>query len=449
MNASPTQPFLDGAAAWIVDGGSLAIRFLASVRDGAATIIDSSLEFGPRKISDKSDFLVRTSTLAAGQRTFPSVTRAKALEFIQLAIAGNIKFRDVALTLRNPESHAHYSESLQRDRWQGDLHLQIPGEAWPHALAGSELANEDNELRACEPPFDGMNELARWLSLTDTRTSLQRPAIAIRILMPVDVIFSTKVSQNHLHLLLIAHKKTDPKKIKVAVRAFPGDGLNTRRQVSSLVKWQAGSDGFKNGSATIKLDKAESVLVMLTYAGQLARRQWFIDPEKATNTRLLVLQTFDRELKQLRQVLLEATDAARFERAVCTLLFLLGFAPAPVLETQAPDLVIATPGGAIAIVECTTRIADFAAKVGKLVDRRQALVTQLEANGHAMRVIAFLVSSQPRAQVAVESDRLKALGVALLTREDIVEGLTRTRLPRDPDAVLANAAKQLAVELPN
>lgn len=450
MSTAVTAMFLEAASKWLVDGGSLNIRFLASVQPSVTAVIDAILGFGPRVITRSEDFIVRAGSLLAGQHTFPSLQRTRALDFVRGAIAGEINFGDVALRLRGPDAHSHYSELVQRDRWVGELHLQVPGEAVQHGTSPLDLLQEDDGLRTSSPPFDGIAELAQALGLTDTRLSHQRPAITMRIGMPVDFVFSTEaLSGDRLHVEFIAHQKCDFKAISVGVRAFPGKGLSTRRLINSLVKWRKVKDGFKTGALDVQLEQADSALLMLTYAGHTVRRQWFIDPEKATNARLVAVQTFDRDLKQLRQALLESTDSARFEQGVVALLFLLGFSATQVLETQAPDIVLVSPGGAIAIVECTTRIGDFAAKLGKLVDRRHLLVTQLQGSGHPVRVLAFLVTSQSRLQVAAEVSRLAALNVLLMTRESIANALSRTRVPGNPDVLLEEAARQVQAPVAN
>ncbi|WP_395054659.1 hypothetical protein [Polaromonas sp.] len=126
------------------------------------------------------------------------------------------------------------------------------------------------------------------------------------------------------------------------------------------------------------------------------------------------------------------------------MLFLLGFSPAVQVESQAPDLIVATAGGKLALVECTLKIADFQNKLGKLVDRRNALLTALEANGQAIDVSAFLVCALPRAQVAVDEARLNQLRVILLCKDDLVQAFTQLRSPRDADEMLSTAAAKLA-----
>jgi hypothetical protein len=438
-----TDSFISAAAAhWLVDGGSLQIRYLAVTYEGTPAILGATLNFGPRKIEKDNDFEIVIDDLRAGQRTFPTLTGERALKLFSEAVAGRINIARLEYKLLSPDPQSIYSETIQRDRWDGGLHMQIAGTAPAIQTTPGQLLLLDNSLREQSPPFDGMADLSQYLGLPDTRLSHQKPSIEIRIGMPVDLTLST-LAKDQLQLNLIAQKYADLKLLKLSVRAFPGAGLRAREHLTEKVKWGSSRKGFREGKLTISLAKADSALVLLTYAKQLVRRHWFVDPDKATNVRYVATQALDRDLKQLRSSLLETTDAARFERAVAALLYLLGFSPSSVLETQAPDLLVSSPSGALAIVECTTRISDFGAKSGKLVDRKHVLQAQLEASGHSIRVHAFLVTPQTRAQVSAEVERLQALGITLLCREEILEGLNRTRWPGNPDKMLEDSERRL------
>jgi hypothetical protein len=439
--------FRNAAADWTIDGGSLQIRFLASRHGASADIVDAELSVGPRAIGREMDFVVDAGELIGGVRSFPSISKAQALVIVDQAISGRIEVNSLELQLRGLEPQTAYSEMLQRDKWMGEVHLQLSGEAWPHQLSPMDRIREDNALRAGQPPFDGVVELAQAVRLSDTRLSHQRPSITIRVSTPVDLLLNNLVlSENRLQLSFIAHTKFDRKKFAVAARGHPGEAMSTRKQIARSVRWQASKQSFREGKLDVELKNSESAIVMVTYAGQLVRRQWVIDPDRATNTRLAAMHSFDKELKQLRQALFESTDSVKFEQGVAALLFLLGFAPSPVLETQAPDLLVTTPAGALAVVECTTRMADVGSKLGKLVDRRELLAAQLTASGNPRRIHAFLVSSQTRAQVAADIGRTALLNITLITREDILQGLTRTRWPLDPDKLLEDAAQRLAAQ---
>ena len=185
----------------------------------------------------------------------------------------------------------------------------------------------------------------------------------------------------------------------------------------------------------------------LMIEGLTVRRQWFIDPAKARNNRYLAVQHFDRDLRMVRAAVLESSDSVKFEHGVASLCFLLGFTPSVQLETDAPDLVVATPGGKLILVECTMRTSDIATKIGKLVDRRGSLSKHLAASGHPAEVNAVLVCRSPVDQLPAQATEAARNMVILLTNEDLLAAFDRVRSPVDPDEVLAGAAARLASQV--
>lgn len=344
-----------------------------------------------------------------------------------------------------PEGTEYFTETTQRDRWESDLHLLVPGTSKGSFPTPLDLAADDNELRGGQPVFDGINDLCLVLGLSDSRTTMQRPTIEIRVKAPLDLLWAdSRLAEGRATLSFIRHKSVRPPQVVVGARAFPGDKLNTRIQVGKRIEWdQSDKDNFVVGLLDLHLVNADSLLIMLTYGGHLVRRQWLVDPTRAPNVRFVAMQLFDKDLRQLRSSLLETTESRKFEDAVRALLFLYGFSPSPVLETQAPDILVESPHGSLALVECTTRLSDFQAKMGKLVDRREALQRHLQAIGISRKIHSILVSPQPGAQIAADRKRCAEFGVLLIGRESLEVGLTRSRLPSDPDSLLADAMQEL------
>jgi hypothetical protein len=170
------------------------------------------------------------------------------------------------------------------------------------------------------------------------------------------------------------------------------------------------------------------------------RRHWFLDVAKTRNDRLVVSQEFDKDLRMLKQAILEPVDQNRFETGIASLLFLLGFCPAVQVETNSPDLIVTTPAGKLVVLECTIKIADFNSKLGKLVDRRGIAAKALQRSHHNYEVHAVLVSAQPRDQIAVDEKELREQKVILLTKDDLTASFDRVRFPSDPDQLLNDAA---------
>lgn len=445
---SVKDQFLKASTEWVCDSFSLSIRYLAIKDQSGAKILDAVLNAGPLPLNKKFDFSIEAGSLVAGQKTFPSLTKAALEKKLIDAANGKIDANGLHLVLDANTPLDYYSEPSHQEKWFFDLHLLVQGNPL-QPLAFHESSELDQTLRCVEPPFDGLNDLSAWLQLSDPRANGRQPTVNIRIGPPVDVIFDgTSLSANRLQVLINVHPKFDVHRIGLAIREFPGEGIKTRKQVSSHISWKRVRDGRRPGRIDLSLTNADSVLTMLTVGGRIVRRQWFLDADKAINSRYVATQLFDKELKQLKDSVLSPVDQDRFERGVASLLFLLGFSPAVQVETQAPDIVVTTPGDKIAVIECTTRIADFQTKLGKLVDRRNALVKALGATGHNLRVDAFLVCGLPKAQIAVDENLLTQHQVTLLSRENLTQAFDRLRVPVNPDEMLDRAVEQLAARRP-
>lgn len=445
---SVKDQFLKSSTEWVCDSCSLAIRYLAVRDQSGFKVLDAALDAGPLPLSKKFDFSIKAESLVAGRKTFPSLTKAALEKKLIDAANGKIEVNGLHLVLEANTAHDYYSEPSHQEKWFCDLHLLVQGSQL-QPLALHESSELDQALRCVEPPFDGLNDLSNWLQLSDPRSGGRQPTVNIRISPPVDVIIqSTSLSSNRLQVLINAHPKFDARRVGFAIREFPGDGVKTRKQVGSDISWKRVKNGLRPGRIDLSLTNADSVLTMLTVGGRIVRRHWFLDSDKAINSRYVATQLFDKELKQLKDSVLSPVDQDRFERGVASLLFLLGFSPAVQVETQAPDIVVTTPGDKIAVIECTMRISDFQSKLGKLVDRRNALVAALGATGHNLRVDAFLVCGLPKAQIAVDENLLIQHQVTLLSRENLTQAFDRLRVPVNPDEMLDRAVEQLAARRP-
>ena len=434
--------FLDAAEEWICDGYSLDIRYLAKVEQSNRRIWSALIDLRPLPAPKDLSFRIDSSFFAVGQLQKSNESKKSLLHVLSHATSGAIDLPEGALTLPGEQAHDFYSEMLDRERWFGELHLQVSEGAQPVASA-MELGKIDNILRSSQPPFDGLNDAAAWLGVSAHSESTNRSSIAMRVGPPVDL-FQGSLSKDILTLTLHAHHKFDVSRVGLAVRAVPGNFLDTRKQVADHIKWKRVREGRRSGVAKIPLEQADNVLTMLMIGDSTVRRQWFIDPTKARNNRLLAVQHFDADLKMVREAVLETSDSKRFEHGIAALLFVLGFSPSVQIETDAPDLIVSTPIGKLVIVECTTRIADFAAKVGRLVDRRGALTKYLTASGHPADIAAVLICRLPRDQIAVHEAELRSAKIILLARGDLEEGLNRVRVFNDPDRILDDALAALA-----
>lgn len=439
FDAQLIETFLSAADSWICDRYAMDTRFIARRMGQSWELVEASLALWPLPHGRDNSFSVVASELFAGQvQAFP-VTRSEAIAALQDATKGRLKVGGEILAFAEQGGVDLYSEMTQRDRWFCPLHLRVSARR-AAAPSPANIAALDAALRRSAMPFDGIADLAVWLGLNADFPGTRAPALTISVAPPIDLIFDqTTLVANKLAVTLHAHPALDVNRITLAVRAAPGDGLAGRKQLADQVVWSDPEDLKRVGKATVSLPDADSVLTMLSLGAETIRRQWILDSQKARNSRYVSINQFDADLRMLRQALFENPDGRKFEQGVSTLLHIIGFSAAMPLETDSPDIVVATPAGQTVVVECTTRLSDFASKSGRLVERRAALSKSLAGMNLPSQVTAVLVCRLRREEVAVTERDLRDRKILLVTAEDIESGLRRARFVVDTDELLQQA----------
>lgn len=447
MNQIPLaidEQFLEAAREWICDGFALDVRYLATKQDGVLRVIEASLTATPLTEVEPVSFSIEVGSLVAGQEFIRSLPRDEILDRLDRATKGCIDANGLKLLLPQTSNPDYYSEFPIREGWLFDLHLQTRGEKVQTPDSYAALAI-DQDLRRASIPFDGLTDLCGWLNLSDPRNMSQQPSISMRVNAPIALMLGeSKLDSNRLSAVFHAHPNFDTSNISLAINEFPGVGLHSRQQIGDRVTWGGVKKGRRIGRLRMQLRNAASVHAVLSVGKRTAMRGWLNDPKKGVNVRYLATRQFDNELEKLKQAVFETTESRKFEKGIASLLFLLGFSPAQHIEEDAPDVIVASPKGTLALVECTLRVPDFQRKVGKLVERRNALLTTLQTNRHNVKVAGFLVCSLPRAQIAVEDSLLIRQEISLITREDLVKAFEQVRLPGDPDQMLDAALERLS-----
>lgn len=434
------KSFLAAAKSWLCDSYSLDVRYIAELTEQGWTIWSANVGLFPVKAEHNHRLKVTSGNFMLGQHQ-AVVKKATAFRMLEEISFGVLKIHGRQLTLPSTSELSYYSEMQQRDRWFCDLHLQVQGtrQAPP---SPTETAHIDNFLRAGDVPFDGIEDAAQWLNLPTPWSSTQPPSITVRVGPPVDLIFDRCLLRaNGLSLTLKAHGRFDISAVGLAVRAVPGNGLKTRRQIARELTWKR-DGGFQTASVSIPIDRADNALSILMIDNTVVRRQWFIDSARARNNRYFAMQHFDNDLRMIRKAVLES-NGREFEAGVGALLFMLGFGACAPVETDAPDLIVITPLGRLVLVECTSKLSDVMAKLGKLVQRRGSLSESLVKAGHVSDIAAVLVCRVPREQIAVQAEDLRAANVVLLSGESLLNAFDSVRFPGDPDALLDQAVKGL------
>lgn len=436
-NSSYRDQFISAADDWICNFGSIDIRYIAGTNDSNELHLwDASIFISPiPPIADVS-FKLDLNNFKVGQQQLFRASKKRTLKLVEGAVQGQIEVYGNDLSFSTDQPLAFYSEMIHRDRWFCDLHLNVISTK-NYAPSALDTTVIDNALRLSNPPFDGLADVSSWLGLPDPRQNSQAPNINIRIGPPVDYIIpNCKLSSDELHITLHAHPQFDTDSVGLAVRAIPGFALESRKQIGGEIKWGRARQGVKVGHVKINIRNADAVLIILMIGDTPVRRHWVLDQAKARNNRLIAFQNYDKDLTKVKQAVFNPASSDAFEKGICALFFLLGFAPALTIYDDSPDIVVMTPNGRLVVVECTTRIADFNSKLGKLVDRKGSLTSALQASSHHSHVDAILVCGLPKAQIARNADELKAHNIVFLTREDLEAGFDQLRHPTNPDEML-------------
>lgn len=456
MNTSITTPeeplkdpyahkFLSDLATWLCDGYAVTVRYISfKLPDDRTRLVAGAIYCNPLPHQRDNSFSCETETILAGQQQLDSLTKANLVKMLKQAIQGEIVAFTKKHQLVGAEGNSCYSDLPTKDVWFSELNLTAFGEHYaPPGVI--ERARMNTQLRCAEQAFDGFEDLCSRLGFQEATRGESRPYIRLVIYPPIDLMIeNTKLSNNRLVVVFRAHTNFALGALSFAVRAFPGDDLHAQSQMKDRLVWTDESPTIRKGVANVPLTSANSALVMLMIGDTTFRRQWFLDIEKASNDRLVAVQHFDRDLKMIKQAVLEVSDSSRFESGIAALLFIMGFSPAVQLETNAPDLILTTPAGRLLIVECTIRIADFSAKIGKLVDRQNSLSRAMQSSGHGTPIVAALICALPRNQIATTDDELKRHKVLLLTRESIEEAIRRVAGRQEPDSLVDEAIASFA-----
>lgn len=439
-----SQSFLSSAEEWVCDQYAVDTRFIAKRSATGWAIVEASIALWPLPHATDASFTFSDAGYVAGQEQRFPIAKSEATELLRSAAAGVLNVKGLALALPSQQGLSFVSEMTQRDRWFRPLHLRISGRQLVE-LSPESVSALDSALRLADTPFDGTSDLASWLGLGNAFGASRMPSISITVAPPIDLVRDeTALSENSLLATLHAHPSVQRDKVNVAVRAVPGGGLAGRRQVASQIVWSDQLEDRLVGKVELELPNSDSALVMLSLGRETVRREWIIDPKKARNQRYVAVSQFDIDLRMLRSALFDSSDGRKFEQAVALLAHLMGFSAGMPLETDAPDIVLSTPNGQVAVVECTLRLADFGSKSGKLVERRARLTESLNAANLQAGVVAVLVCRLKRNEISALDTELRARGIVLVTAEDLETSLIQSRFVIDPDDVLKRASAAIA-----
>jgi hypothetical protein len=242
----------------------------------------------------------------------------------------------------------------------------------------------------------------------------------------------------------------------VSFRSY-GPGAKTERGIVHGASMQWTDDEtlqLRRGVATIEVANSGPLNCTVSFDGIAQNHWWLTDPTRVPNARRAVYETIDPQLQSIQAFIAggRAQDARNLEAAVAWLLWMLGFSVAhlgAMPKTQdAADLLMTTPMGHFAVIECTTGLLKAENKLARLHERAEAVRRKLrETNNTALRVLPAIVTTKARSDVAPDLESAERIGILVQTRENLDQVIIQTMFQPNPEQVYTQAEQEVAAAL--
>ena len=301
------------------------------------------------------------------------------------------------------------------------------------------------ELRAAATPFDSLQDLLSHFGMDTLRQGVNTVEI---VAFPVAVIDPLSTINGEVaRIVLRVANGLLPDTASLSYRLMEHGRVTKRAQLTGTAfAWRAGGD-VQLGSIEFSVPRAALLYCTAIYAGLAQQFYWVVDPTTFQNSRRAAYEAFDPGLGTLNDIVTKSQGRAAsrdFEAAVSWLFWMLGFGPAQVGGTprtsDAADLVVFTPSGHFAVVECTTGLLKAENKLSILHDRTQAVRRNLEiSNLRHVRVLPVIVTSKTLDEVRPDLDQAEKLGIYVIAREGLNDLVGRTILPLNADVLYEQA----------
>lgn len=313
----------------------------------------------------------------------------------------------------------------------------------------------DWEIKAAERPYDGLQELANELVLGQL---VQRPPYIEIFAYNVAVIDAqqSKVVGTKADIEFRAAKHLNHGRFRLGYRIFAPGATAIRAVVPpGEIEWTEDAD-VDRGRTTVEIPLAGALNCTISYEGIAQSHYWIADPNRIPNARRAVYEAFDPRLENLKAVVANAQgrseEARDLESAVAWLLWMLGFSVAHLnirRMRDASDLIVVTPQGHFAIVECTTGLLKAENKLAILHDRAEAARRSLaESNSGHVHLLPVIVTSKTRSEITPDLETAEKLGVLVMTRENLDNAINQTTLVHsNADQMYAEAEQTVSVAM--
>lgn len=308
----------------------------------------------------------------------------------------------------------------------------------------------DWELRSSPVPFDSVQELLSEYRLGGMFTDFITVEVVASDVMGFDGDLC-RITEDKAIIAIRLADTLDTSQVSVGYREIHPGEVNRGSVAGSQFAWIQES-GRQAGKVELLVKRAAILHCYAIYNG-VAQTHWFItDPTTSQNSRRVVVETFDPGLAILNEFMARSRgksyDARDLEVAIAWMFWMLGFGTIQLGSTARTqdfsDIVLVTPQGNLAIVECTTGLLKAENKLAKLVSRHATLRERLnQSNGGHLKLLPIMVSTLPRAELQADLEQAERLGVVVLAREQLDQIVPRTVMAHNADELFLETEKRM------
>jgi hypothetical protein len=270
----------------------------------------------------------------------------------------------------------------------------------------------DWELRAAHKPYDSLQDILGEYQLGGIFTDVITIEVIGTSVMAIDG-EKSKIDRESATISVNLAKTLPADKVAVSYRLISQGKVIARDYVEgSHFEWEE-RDGMQRGTYRLPVPAA-AILHCYSIYGGVAQTHWYItDPSTSQNSRRSIYESFDTGLGILSEFLARSNakgrDARDLETAIAWLFWMLGFSVAHLGATTRTqdfaDIVLTTPNGNVAVVECTTGLLRAENKLPNLIHRTTAVRRQLDrSNNRHLRLLPVIVTTLTKDEVRADRE---------------------------------------------
>lgn len=308
----------------------------------------------------------------------------------------------------------------------------------------------DWELKASDQPFATFDELLATLGLPPLLNMGDFTALDIAAGVPATISDSSHIKQGHANVVCRLAHGLDTAKVKFGYKVQRAGVIVRSMRKGEHFNWLNGKD-YQEGSIRIDVGETPALQAFLSYEDTALHQSVILDPDKRLNARHAAYEVFDQELRIFKTYVNgQGADPARdFEKGISFLASLLGFSILPLNVvpqklSDAPDLIVSTPAGHIAVIECTIGHLNHDNKLSKLVRRTTQLKDKLRGAGFGhLLVQPVIVSLLTKAELQADLEDAGKHRIAVITKEGLQPLVEEATLFPNPEEVFNRLARNI------